>query len=803
MAKKTQQVTIGKEAQVRIIWNVASVDYTDEKKDAIREAFAKKYGLNVSKVKVEPNFMAGVSDDVISLNKDTIQNINDPKFHQQLYVQFLEDKKKNGEIEDYDIDEILKIDSQINATIDFSVYDKGKHYILKWLDWDNFLSFGESNHVDFTDFKGLILLNSIPDNQGGKSTFAYDILHFLFFGKTDSGKIKSLDRAFNRHLPEAKKLKVEGCIEIDGLNYIIRRTLTRSNYNGKNNVRPVTQKVEYFRQLDNGDLEELEDVDNLGEQTNVKTTQAIREAIGNERDFNLVISANSDNLKELISLKDTERGRLLNRWIGLLPLEDKDIKAREKWNKEINVNRYSTRYNSEVVKQEIEALEAQNVDNEKEIKKQEKIIAECEEKIKKENVTKDALLSSKKTIDDSLMKVDVHTLETEIQNLTTKGLSKVEERKRHEAEVEKMKDVKMVDEAVYSDLTQKLQKAVETITELKAKINNLKETNKKLAESEYCPTCKRKFENIDNSGIIKENEKVIAEDIQKGIKTNEEKKNIEAKIAKLNEDRKLYYEKNKHELAVSQCNVEIERLRNELKEKRNTKKEINANKSAIEENNKIDNALNIANTNIKTEENIRTSAKEAIVSFKKDIERNNSGITDRKVVLAKIEEEQKIEKNWKLYLMLVGKDGVCKMVLRNTLPIINNELHRLLDDVCDFDVEVVMNEKNDVDFYLITKDDGVRQELCAGSGFEQTAAALALRVVLGNMSALSKPPFLVLDEVLGGVAKINYDNMRKLYDKISQYYKFILQITHLTEIADWHDRTITIVKKNHVSRVDA
>ena len=60
----------------------------------------------------------------------------------------------------------------------------------------------------------------------------------------------------------------------------------------------------------------------------------------------------------------------------------------------------------------------------------------------------------------------------------------------------------------------------------------------------------------------------------------------------------------------------------------------------------------------------------------------------------------------------------------------------------------------------------------------------------------------VLDEILGGVAKVNYDNMRKLYEKISQYYKFIMQITHLTDIADWHDRTITIVKKNHISRVE-
>ena len=45
-------------------------------------------------------------------------------------------------------------------------------------------------------------------------------------------------------------------------------------------------------------------------------------------------------------------------------------------------------------------------------------------------------------------------------------------------------------------------------------------------------------------------------------------------------------------------------------------------------------------------------------------------------------------KHWKIYLALVGKNGISKMVLRETLPLINGELRRLLTDVCDFDVEV-------------------------------------------------------------------------------------------------------------------
>ena len=150
---------------------------------------------------------------------------------------------------------------------------------------------------------------------------------------------------------------------------------------------------------------------------------------------------------------------------------------------------------------------------------------------------------------------------------------------------------------------------------------------------------------------------------------------------------------------------------------------------------------------------------------------------------------------------MIGKDGISKIVLKNTLPIINNEINRLLNGVTDFDVEVAMNAKNDVDFWLIR--DGVKTRLSGSSGFERTQAALALRVVLGNMSRLCKPDFVLLDEVLGGVAKENYDDMKKLYDKIVNNFRFILHICHLPEWVDYHDSIVTVQKVNNISSIKA
>ncbi len=788
------KVNISTNSEVQIVWNVQSINYSDEKEQSIRAKFAEKYGIPVSHIKVLPNFITTNVEGEVALNNETIQNIQDPKFQQQLFVPYL---KEHG-IEDYNLDEILKIDSQINSLIDYDSYEKGRKYTLKWLDWDNFLSYGENNHFDFTDLHGLVLLNSVPANQGGKSTFAYDLLHFLFFGKTSSGKAKTLEDLFNNHLNEATHLKVEGCINIDGEDYVIRRTLTRPAASRKN--RPVTQKIEYFRMLPDGTSEVLEDNENLNEGTNVKTTQAIKEAIGNERDFDLVISANSDNLKQLISLKETDRGRLLSRWIGLLPLEDKDVKAREKWNKEISVNRYVNRYNTETLKQEIEQYEARIEDAENQIAKNTRRVKECDDKLEEYNKAKEDLLSAKKEIKADLLKVDIVTLEEAINRLVQTGKVRAAEKEGYEKEVAQIGEVNF-SEALYKEKCNAKEPLITEIATIKSNIESLKQTNNNLKNSEFCPVCKRRYDNVDNTPLIEENKKKINKLIDRGIEINEQKKSLEEEISKMDIERAKFNEKNRLELLISKLEVEIGNKRIEYKEKRQLQKDIQDNKAAIESNNKIDTSLNLLKTNITTETNIRNNANEVIVEFKKDIETYKKEIVDRNVIINKIKEEVEIEKNWKIYLMLIGKDGISKMVLRNALPIINSELKRLLDGVCDFTVEVEINEKNDVDFTLICSD-GVRERLAAGSGFEQTAAALALRVVLGKMSALSKPPFILLDEILGGVAEENYENMKNLYDKIAENYAFILQITHLKAVYEWHNRVITVVKQNHVSHIE-
>lgn len=788
-----KKIDIGQDAKVLIRWNTDKQITTKEEEKNIISEMAKKYGIPAKNIRVEKHYTAKASGDDV-LAGDIVQNANDPRFQQELMKQFygqLDEKDKAG----VSFEDIIKIDSTINAQVDYSLYNKGKRYSIKWVKWGNFLSYGPENFFDFTKLHGLVLLNGVPANKSGKSTFAYDLLHFLLFGKTNTDKAKTLGALFNSYLPDERTLFVEGCINIDGDDFIIKRTLTRPAAGKKSKT--VANKVEYYKVSESGDMELLEDENQQGATTKL-TSQAIKDAIGNESDFDLIISANSKDLDSLISLTESEKGRLLSRWIGLSVIEDKDVIARGKWNKEISVGRFCDMYNRANLSNEIEDLQNENNEYNDLIEQNRKEISECDEKIKSERETKDTLLAARLQIDPALSKIDVTTLKESIKRIVDDG-------KRKNLEIEVIdKEIAEIGDVDYSEEDYKAMKKendglISKMAEARSSILHLKELNKSLLNSEYCPLCHKKLDDVDNSKTIEDNNKKIAELTASGVAMKARNDELTKKMDDIADKRDVYQKKLQLQIKLAGLKSSITSQRLEYTEKNNLLKEIVRNEDAIKKNNDIDTRVNVANENIKAQERIKKTKEDEIVIWNRTIAKNSEAVSLKKSYITKIDEEIKVEKAWKLYLQMIGKDGISKMVLRNTLPIINNELNNLLGDVSDFKVEITMDQKNDIDFLLIRDDVAIR--LSAASGLEKTQAALALRVVLGKMSRLSRPPFILLDEVLGTVAKENYDDMKKLYDKIVSEYDFVLHICHID--LDWYDdgNIVTVTKKDNISSI--
>ena len=780
---------------IEVVWNVLPVDYSREKEASIKHKVSDVYSIPLKNVKVSPNFiMVNEKGETVALTNDTIMNIQNPQFQLKLFKEFLDSNEK---YKGYDWDLIQSIDSFINDKIDYDVYEKYKKYSIKWIKWSNFLSYGKDNFFDFTKLHSMVLINGNPSNQSGKTTFAIELLRFLLFGKTS--KYNTLAQIFNINLPEETEFSVEGEIEIEKTSYIIKRTVTRPTLNKRTDKSKVSQKVEYYRITPSGDEEELCDVDNLEESSGTATNKVIKEAIGTEQDFDLIICATNENLRDLISFKETDRGRLLSRWIGLLPLEEKGKLAKERW-KEISKSLYQNVYNSEQLKQEIEVLETANESLKKTLEEKQATLNSIVSNI--ENLRKQytTLLESKRAVDESLVKLDITTLKFQMDKMIEDGKKKKYEKEEKEKEVEQYPNNDSFSQELYDKLSNDKDSLLKEMYSIKAVMDNTKAEKDRIVKSEYCPTCHRKFDNVDNTALLNEKDKRINELDEKGKSTKQRYVEVSNKLSSMQKDKENYEARNKLLVEIKMLNLQLENLREKVINSKNTIKSYESNKESIDHNNKVTIEANNAKAKMEAEERSKSFTQGEVDKINVQLKTNEENIKSRNDIIKKIEEEAILIKNWNSYLDMVGKDGISKMVLRETLPIINAELKRLLTDVCNFDVEISITDKNDV-IFTYQKEGSPSTNISGTSGLEKTIASLALRAVLANISTMPKLNFLVLDELWGCVADDNLSNIKPFIERIMANYDFILQVSHNPLIMDWHDQIITVTNKDGVSRL--
>lgn len=783
------------------------IDYNKQKIKSLRTEIAKKYGVPISNVDVQFKPITvnelGERVSLVSEIRDNVQDAGHQKDMMQHYIKL----KEYTDIKWEDID---KIDNQVNAFIDFDQYSKYKNYKFKYVKWSNYLSYGPDNYFDFTNLHGLVLLNSEPANQGGKTTFAIDLLRFALFGKAD--KSPNLDSVFNRFLPEATEVMVEACIEIDGEDYVIRRTINRPALNKRTAKSKCVQTLDYFKKV--GD--ELELIENCEAESVQQTNNVIKEAVGNADDFDLVISATSYSLGDLLRMGQTDKGRLFSRWLGLMSIEKKEEIAKKLWKENYSTKLLSNTYNKKTLEDEIKDYQVVNEANRKSLVELQKELNTANDNLLKYNKSKTDILSSLKPIKDNLDKVDVTTLKNNIATYTNELTEKRAVLKAHKDEYAKVKDAKFEQEDLDNANADKkkwedeIKRYELENSELKGEINSIKKENERiqgLLDKGVCPTCGQMIDVVEQTKAIDENKAKIQKLIEKGVyrKTQIDScnglvKKCEEKIKQLETNKENANQKAKLELKMIAVKANIDTLKLNIEKANQTLEDIKTNEENIKHNNEIKLKAEAVDVTIANETKIKETKIKDIENTNNCIKDNDKQIDAREKIINKLIEEEHIIRNWNLYLEMVGKNGISKLVLKDAMPVINNEVSRILNGLCDFEVQLGIDEKNNVFINLVK--DGVNMDLgVAASGFEGTIASLALRSALASISSFSKPNFLTLDEVLGLTASCNYENIHEVYKRILSNYDFILNITHNENIYDWHNQTITIIKEGNVSKL--
>jgi DNA repair exonuclease SbcCD ATPase subunit len=777
-------VKISPYSKIKVYWSDRPENYSKEAKNKIKNHFAKKYGVNKNNIEViyRPVKFSD-NGDVIEINGATIENIMDITYQRELMKEWLKRENKNIEF-----DRILRLDEKVNAELNLE-NEQSQHntWSIKWVMINNFLSFGEENYLPFNKLKGLTVVNSMPANTGGKTSLTIDSLKFLLHGSTT--KTDKNEEIFNQY-SDKNELVVRGMLELGGEEVVIERKMKRTAKKGGG--WSVTNKVNYYKLLPD-DEEEL-----LNEEDAIRTTAKLRATIGSEKDFEMLVLATEKNLDELIGLTTTESGKLLTRLIGLEVIELKEGIVRKMYN-EFDKKKKSNEYDVVTLNDDI-------VDHGEKItlgdglqKELEQTLEDTKKTILDLNNERDKLLGSKISIDVTINALNPSKLEEEIQSLTKDGLGLKEKVGILVSRINEIGDIEF-DEDLHHKLTNDYNKTKSTIQFKEAEITRLIHTIQDLIAGGICKSCNRKLDDVDNTEHINKHNETI-----KGLEGELENLNnlainLDAELVELNNIKKLVDVKNKLELDKDRIEVEMGSLRNKIVSKKNDLKKYKTNESAIELNRNIDVEVSQVKTKITVNEYSRDELSNKIQRIKTDIENNKSAIEIKTKLIDQIKRESEIERIYKIYIEMVGKKGISKLVLRSVLPIINSEVVRLLEDVCDFEIEIFIDDKNDVQFLL--NKDGISKLLKSGSGFEKTASSLALRGVLGKLSTLPMPNFITFDEVLGKVANENIEKLKPLFDKIKNMYEIVFLITHNDIIKDWSDNIITVIKENNVSKLN-
>jgi DNA repair exonuclease SbcCD ATPase subunit len=780
--KKIKLVEVPERAQIRVDWQDYPENRTIETVNTVKTYFSEKYGVHKSAIKI--NFIPILKNSagkVIDISDGLIDNIMDTAYQRGLFVEWL---KLNEVTIDYE--RLCRLDDKINEILINNEEEdiRYRRWSIKKLWLNNFLSFGENNEIEYKNLDGLTVVNSIPANQGGKTIFTIDSLLFLFFGKTTKTEVNS--EVFNTFSNKDDVL-VGGHIEIDGDEYIIERTLNRKL--SKNGEYKVSTSLEFYKIMSDGTKENLE-----GEQRR-ETDKLIEDTIGSYDDFMLTIVATAKNLEDLMETKPTQRGRLLTKFIGLEIIEKKE-EINKSLMSEFKSKMKSNLFNTKQLELDNEEYKKNISENRITIKENDTKLTEVLGKINTAKEKKEDLLGKRYSIDDEIKKVNPDTLKKEIEGLTNKGVTL-------KTTLDGINDqIKVIpkfsyDEDVHEEYRTEEKTLLVEKNGIESSIKTIGKLIKDLKEGEICPTCKRALDEVDHSSEIKDNEKLlkVKEKELKSIVTKIEK--ICDKLTKISEEKKNSDLNDRLNLSKDKTEIEIDRMRVDYREKTSLLKDYERNSDFIEENRKLESKILGYNQLIETLEVEKDTIKSNIQNIENDNKNKEEKITENNSLIEQIKKEEVVLKIFEVYNRMIGKNGISKLVLSSVIPIINHELSRLLDEVCDFEIQLEINDKNEVDFLLIKND--IIKKLRTGSGLETTLASLALRSVLGRISTLPKPNVIVFDEVLGKVANINLDQVKIFFDKIKKMYEIIFLISHKPIVQDWADKIITVEKNNDIS----
>ena len=766
---------------IKVTWEDVPENFTPEKIKRVKAYFQEKYSSK--NVQVITKTLTNVNNTRLE-SLEVTDNILDHQYQKTLMRDFITDNNINIKWE-----LINRLDDKVNVQIDKLNENKVRYnrWFIKKVEFSNFLSFGDNNIIDFTNLDGITVIESTPRNFGGKSTSTVDLLMFLFFNSTT--KTKTNAEVFNR-FTDKDDVIVKGEIVIDGDSYIIERKTSRKK--SKSGEYTITNKLEFYKVKEDGTIENLS-----GEQRR-ETETLITSAIGTEEDFLSTILTTGYNLEQLIESKPTARGQILTKFMGLENLKSKEDIAKEiynDWSKKL----VSNTYNKTQLQIDIDSYKESITNSETQIEELKKDLEGFQERLTNLEGQRDSALESKNNdVDRDLINTNPTLLQREVDEL----IAQKNGCQRNADGVDVTEPTQYYDEDNHKELKGQMANIQGIDVAYNYEKGEKEKLIRQLTEGTICPTCKRALDEVDHTDEIEKLKEEIKE-IEKDKEENQKEFDKLKEQSDAFENLKVQfdtYERNK--LRKARYELEVEQKQLEIDTKQRKLENYESNKKKLEDNQAIDALVIRLRTQIETANADIKTTNTAIEKHTNNIGNMTEKIGINEELIKKIEGEEELLSVFKIYLTIYGKNGISKVIMKNMIPLLNQELYRLLVDSCHFILELNVNDKNEVEFMMIDTETRIVKPLNAGSGYERTISSLALRSVLTKISSLPKPNIVVMDEVFGKVADENLEMVGEFFKKIKTYFEHIFVISHNSLIRNWSDNIIMVKKEDNISVID-
>jgi len=448
-----------KSPTIRVEWEDYPENFTKERKLRVKSYFQKKYNTQKISIVLKPKkIKQSEQTEIIS------ENLFDLNYQKKLIKEYV---SLNGN--NIDSEFIERLDDKVNERLvtkkDLSF--KINECKIKSIQFSNFLSYGDDNQINFERIPGITIINSNPENQGGKTTLLNAIV-FLLFGSTFS--TKKNEEIFNLYT-DKNEVKVSGIIQIDDHDFRLDRTLSRKPKKKGSAEWSYSSLFNFFKL--NPDGTEV----NETEEQRKETEKVLKQNIGDIDDFLLTIIATSDNLEDLIHAGATDRGKIFSRFMGLDILQEKGDIGKTLY-AEYQKGLKSNQYNTEQLKGEID-LHKEEISNIKEdiLDRQTKIDA-IKLDIEALIIQKDNLLKDVVKIDPEVVKLSYTTLLSDKSTSETTLLEKETQHKNLKTNIDGLEH--HYEETKYNSLLEKEKELLSILSKYKSNLDTIKEENTKL-----------------------------------------------------------------------------------------------------------------------------------------------------------------------------------------------------------------------------------------------------------------------------------------------------------------------------------